>query len=224
MEPSFSDNTRSVVETLLRGSCLAELTETLRTIRPTDKKLCMEQCCKALKITHVGEFLQYQIIQDLVEPRNSIFRGQPLEPLQISLMERHPLSSQAFVPVDGQRYIVVVAPAGDAPKPESLRAFVATGDQGINYRRGVWHHPMIALDRVCEFVEVHRAGPETNCDEVAIDAAMAGADATSSEPSGMASSTRVRGEMKRTSSRSSRMGPARQAKIATAFAADLSVY
>ena len=73
------DNTRSVVETLLRGSYLAELTETLRTIRPTDKKLCMEQCCKALKITHVGEFLQYQIIQDLVEPRNSIFRGQPNE-------------------------------------------------------------------------------------------------------------------------------------------------
>ena len=73
------DNTRSVVETLLRGSYLAELTATLRTIRPTDKKLCMEQCCKALKITHVGEFLQYQIIQDLVEPRNSIFRGQPNE-------------------------------------------------------------------------------------------------------------------------------------------------
>ena len=45
------DNTRSVVETLLRGSYLAELTATLRTIRPTDKKLCMEQCCKALKIT-----------------------------------------------------------------------------------------------------------------------------------------------------------------------------
>ena len=107
-------------------------------------------------------------------PTISRMRCQPETlPVALRLMERHPLSSQAFVPVDGQRYIVVVAPAGDAPKPESLRAFVARGDQGINYRRGVWHHPMIALDDVCEFVEVHRAGPEANCDEVAIDAAMA---------------------------------------------------
>ena len=106
-------------------------------------------------------------------PTISRMRCQPETlPVALRLMERHPLSSQAFVPVDGQRYIVVVAPAGDAPKPESLRAFVATGDQGINYRRGVWHHPMIALDRVCEFVEVHRAGPEANCDEVTLDVAM----------------------------------------------------
>ena len=45
-------------------------------------------------------------------------------------------------------------------------------DQGINYRRGVWHHPMIALDDVCEFLEVHRAGPEANCDEVTLDVSM----------------------------------------------------
>ncbi|MBS61516.1 ureidoglycolate lyase [Salinisphaera sp.] len=106
-------------------------------------------------------------------PTISRMRCQP-EPLPVPLrlMERHPLSSQAFVPVDGQRYIVVVAPAGDAPTPESLRAFVATGAQGINYRRGVWHHPMIALDDVCEFLEVHRAGPEANCDEVPLDVSM----------------------------------------------------
>jgi ureidoglycolate lyase len=91
-------------------------------------------------------------------------------PVPLRLMERHPLGSQVFAPMDGQRYIVVVAPAGEAPAVESLRAFIASGKQGINYHRGTWHHPMIALDRRCDFLEVHRMGPGTNCDEVPIPA------------------------------------------------------
>lgn len=90
-------------------------------------------------------------------------------PVPLRLMERHPLSSQVFVPLDGQRYLVVVAPAGEPPKASDIRAFVATGKQGINYHRGTWHHPMIALDKACDFLEVHRAGPGANCDEVAVD-------------------------------------------------------
>lgn len=86
-------------------------------------------------------------------------------PVPLRLMERHPLGSQAFIPVNGQRYIVVVAPAGEPPRPESIHAFLANGEQGINYHRGVWHHPMIALDTACDFLEVHRAGPGDNCDE-----------------------------------------------------------
>lgn len=91
-------------------------------------------------------------------------------PVPLRVLERHPLGSQAFIPVDGQRYLVVVAPAGEPPSLDSLRAFVADCHQGINYHRGVWHHPMIALDTACEFVEVHRAGPGDNCDEVEIEA------------------------------------------------------
>lgn len=87
-------------------------------------------------------------------------------PVSLRLMERHPLGSQIFVPLDGQRYLVVVAPAGDAPEPADLRAFVAGGRQGVNYHRGTWHHPMIALDGSCRFIEFHRAGPGPNCDEV----------------------------------------------------------
>ncbi|WP_318269488.1 ureidoglycolate lyase [Salinisphaera orenii] len=91
-------------------------------------------------------------------------------PVPLRLMERHPLSTQAFIPVDGQRYLVVVAPAGDAPGPDALRVFVATGDQGINYHRGIWHHPLIALDSDCDFLEVARTGPGANCEESEIDA------------------------------------------------------
>lgn len=93
-------------------------------------------------------------------------------PVPLRVLERHPLGSQAFIPVDGQRYLVVVAPAGEPPSLDALRAFVADSHQGINYHRGVWHHPMIALDSACDFLEVHRAGPGANCDEVDIDADM----------------------------------------------------
>lgn len=91
-------------------------------------------------------------------------------PVQLRLMERHPLSTQAFIPTNGQRYIVVVAPAGEPPRLADFRAFVCTGEQGVSYGRGIWHHPMIALDRQCDFIEVHRAGPGKNCDEVALPA------------------------------------------------------
>ena len=99
-------------------------------------------------------------------PTISRMRCQPETlPVALRLMERHPLSSQAFVPLAGQRYLVVVARAGAPPGPDDLAVFLATGDQGINYHAGVWHHPMIALDRDCRFVEVHRGGPGANCDE-----------------------------------------------------------
>lgn len=100
----------------------------------------------------------------------SIFRGQPRAlPFTVAMMERHPLASQAFIPMSGRPYLVVVAPAGDAPRVEDLRVFLARGDQGVNYATGVWHHPLLALDAVCDFLVVDRAGPGHNCDEVVIE-------------------------------------------------------
>jgi ureidoglycolate lyase len=90
-------------------------------------------------------------------------------PVALRLMERHPNGNQVFMPLDNQRYIVVVAPPGSAPVADSLRAFLCNRDQGINYHRGVWHHPMIALDKPCAFFEVHWAGLGRNCDEHDID-------------------------------------------------------
>lgn len=74
-------------------------------------------------------------------------------PLEIARMERHRHSSQTFVPMDVERYLVVVAPptAGDVPDPSAIRAFVGTKGQGITYRAGVWHVGMAALDREALF-------------------------------------------------------------------------
>jgi ureidoglycolate lyase len=100
----------------------------------------------------------------------SIFRGQPRAlPFTVQMMERHPLASQAFVPMSGRPYLVVVAPAGAAPRVEDLKVFLARGDQGVNYATGVWHHPLLALEAVCDFLVVDRSGPGHNCDEVQLE-------------------------------------------------------
>jgi ureidoglycolate lyase len=99
-------------------------------------------------------------------PLVSIFRSRPMErPIPVKVMERHPLSSQAFYPLDKRPYLVLVAPRGDFDA-EKMQAFVAAGDQGVNYHAGVWHHFSLALNDVSDFLVIDRGGPEKNCDEV----------------------------------------------------------
>ena len=96
----------------------------------------------------------------------SIFRGQARSlPFRVEMVERHPLGSQAFVPMSGRPYLIVVAPPGANPQAEDLRVFLARGDQGVNYATGVWHHPLLALDETSDFLVVDRSGPGHNCDE-----------------------------------------------------------
>lgn len=86
-------------------------------------------------------------------------------PYQFDMIERHPLGSQAFVPLHGQRFILVVAPPGESAEIGDLTAFVTNGHQGINYHRGVWHMPLIALAAGQEFLIIDRAGESPNCEE-----------------------------------------------------------
>ena len=91
-------------------------------------------------------------------PLINIFRATPWPlPLSVAMVERHPLSSQAFIPLAPARFLLVVAAPGDAPDPSALRVFVTDGSQGVNYARGTWHHPVLALDHVTDFLVVDRA-------------------------------------------------------------------
>jgi ureidoglycolate lyase len=97
----------------------------------------------------------------------NIFRCRPRDyPLEITMMERHPISSQAFVPLDNIPYLVVVAAKETAPLKSDLRVFLASGKQGINYHRGVWHHPLLTLEKESDFLIVDRGGEGHNLDEV----------------------------------------------------------
>ncbi len=95
----------------------------------------------------------------------SIFRGLPRKlPFEVKAMERHPRGSQTFVPLSNHPYLVVVAPRGRAPTANDLRAFLCQGNQGVNYAAGVWHHPLLALEGVSDFLVIDRKGPGENCD------------------------------------------------------------
>jgi ureidoglycolate lyase len=83
----------------------------------------------------------------------------------IRMMERHPLGTQCFMPLKQQDYLVVVADGEAAPAPESLRAFLARGTQGVNYHRNVWHHPLLALEADSPFLVVDRGGEGNNLEE-----------------------------------------------------------
>ena len=98
----------------------------------------------------------------------NLFRGQPRDlPFEVSMLERHPLGSQAFLPLNDRPYLVVVAPAGELD-PSQIRAFVTRGWQGVNYAKGVWHHPLLSLDQVSDFIVVDRSGSGRNLDEISL--------------------------------------------------------
>ena len=87
-------------------------------------------------------------------------------------MERHPLSSQAFIPLSDNPYLVIVAPPGELDD-SMIQVCKASAKQGVNYHPGTWHHYSLALDGVSDFLVVDRESPqatpdieEGNCDEV----------------------------------------------------------
>lgn len=87
-------------------------------------------------------------------------------PFEISMLERHPNGSQAFIPMQGQKFLIVVAPSLDTDTPDlsQLCAFITDGTQGVNYRAGTWHHPLLTLEAPSDFTVVDRIGTGHNCD------------------------------------------------------------
>lgn len=87
-------------------------------------------------------------------PNLATFRCAPWSrfPVIVESMEKHPHSSQLFVPMKVERYLVVVAPGDAAPELEGLRAFVAMPGQGVVYGPNVWHMPLIVFGTPAEFV------------------------------------------------------------------------
>src|SRR5690554_4510263 len=70
----------------------------------------------------------------------SILRGQPYDlPLTLKMVERHPLGSQAFMPLHDRPFLVIVAPDDEDGKPGTPLAFMTQPGVGINLKRNVWH-------------------------------------------------------------------------------------
>jgi ureidoglycolate lyase len=93
------------------------------------------------------------------------------QPISIRMMERHPHGSQMFYPLQDRPWLVVVCE--DPLTPASYRAFRATGRQGVNYARNVWHHPLLVLADGERFIVVDRGDlssqPLNNLEEAWLD-------------------------------------------------------
>lgn len=95
----------------------------------------------------------------------SLGLGRPYTlPLALDFVERHPLGSQAFVPMVARSFLVIVAPDENGA-PGRPRAFLAAPGQGVNYLRNTWHGVLTPLGEPTPFVIVDRIGPGENLEE-----------------------------------------------------------
>ncbi len=98
----------------------------------------------------------------------SIFRSQAVSlPYDCTLLERHPLGSQAFMPLGPDPWLSVVAP-DEAGRPGAPIAFLVPAGVGVNLRAGVWHGVLTPLDHPADFLVVDREGAGVNLEEVQI--------------------------------------------------------
>jgi len=82
-------------------------------------------------------------------------------PMKIDMMEKHPLGSQAFIPMKETTFLAFVAPQGEKPDLNKVEFFIIPPGIGINYNPGTWHFPLIATENMNFFV-VDRQGPGNN--------------------------------------------------------------
>lgn len=115
--------------------------------------------------TRYHDLAQVELAGESPRTLVSLFEGKAWHaPIAIGMLERHPLGSQAFYPVDGGRMLIIVAPPGELDESQ-IRAFISAPDQGVNYARGTWHHPLLCLQHPGRFIVVDRGGDGHNCDE-----------------------------------------------------------
>ena len=92
----------------------------------------------------------------------SIFNAKKRKfPMKIDMMEKHPLGSQAFIPMEDTKFLIFVAPKGDKPNINKIQSFVVPRQTGINYKSGIWHFPLISTKNM-NFLVVDRKGKGKN--------------------------------------------------------------
>ena len=82
-------------------------------------------------------------------------------PMNIKMMEKHPLGSQAFVPMNETTFLVFVAPKGKRPNTKKIKSFIVPKQTGINYKPGIWHFPLISTENI-NFLVIDRKGIGNN--------------------------------------------------------------
>ena len=81
--------------------------------------------------------------------------------MKVDMMEKHPLGSQAFIPMKETTFLAFVAPEGAKPDLNKVEAFIIPNGIGVNYNAGIWHFPLIATEDM-NFLVVDRKGSGDN--------------------------------------------------------------
>ena len=82
-------------------------------------------------------------------------------PMKIDMMEKHPLGSQAFIPMKETTFLCFVAPPGVSPEIDKIQSFIIPPKTGINYKPGIWHFPLISTEDT-DFLVIDRKGNGEN--------------------------------------------------------------
>ncbi|MEL6436543.1 MAG: ureidoglycolate lyase [Pseudomonadota bacterium] len=95
----------------------------------------------------------------------SLFNAEPRSmPYTLTMMERHPLGSQCFVPMSEHSFLVVVADDHKDVPGEPL-AFITQPGQAVNYHANTWHGVLTPLHPPGRFVVIDRIGEASNLEE-----------------------------------------------------------
>jgi len=120
---------------------------------------------------NTGKCIRYHDLANIettgerARPMISLLRGEPYPPpLELKMVERHPLGSQAFIPLSNHPFLVVVAEETGSG-PGTPLAFRTKPGQGVNIGRNVWHGILTPLDGLSDFAVVDRGGEGINLEE-----------------------------------------------------------
>ena len=117
------------------------------------------------KCTRFHDLAAIETTGEKARPMISLLRGEPYAlPLELAMVERHPLGSQAFIPLGDGTFLVVVAEE-TADGPAEPVAFRTAPGQGVNIARNVWHGVLTPLDAVSDFAVIDRGGEGVNLEE-----------------------------------------------------------
>ena len=99
----------------------------------------------------------------------SLFDAEPRAlPYALDMMERHPLGSQAFIPMTDKPFLITVS-LDNAGVPDQPRAFLSSPGQGINFHRNIWHGVLTPLHAPGLFAVIDRIGESNNLEEFTFD-------------------------------------------------------
>lgn len=150
---------RSIQTQQLTGAAFAPFGEVLEASGTADRIINQGLC---------GRFHDLATLDfsgDTARAGISLFRSKPRSlPYRLDMMERHPLGSQAFIPMSPDPFLSIVAPDEDG-RPGTPLAFITTPGQGVNYYRNIWHGVLTPLTEPGLFAVIDRIGTGENLEE-----------------------------------------------------------